>query len=131
MDTNMANTSVSVWWCLYVLSNTQATFEAQFIRKLSNTEAELKRTVAYKKKRVNHLVCLRQQENCENRFTYLHIIFLKYALGSSIKYVRKIFRKITFLTSWYAPVRVRIRGVEMLVFRKNFAYVLNRRPLSG
>ena len=32
------------------LSNNYATFEAQFMRKLSNTEAELKKSVAYKKK---------------------------------------------------------------------------------
>ena len=37
--------------------------------------------------------------------------------GPSIKYVSKIFRKLTFLTPWYAHVRVRIRGLEMLVFR--------------
>ena len=30
-------------------SNTQATFEAQFMKKLSNTEAGLKKNVAYKK----------------------------------------------------------------------------------
>ena len=35
--------------CLYVISNTLATFEAQFIKKLSNTETELKKSVAYKK----------------------------------------------------------------------------------
>ena len=34
----------SVWWHLYV-----ATYEAQFIKMLSNTEAELKKSVAYKK----------------------------------------------------------------------------------
>ena len=43
--------SVSVL-CLYMLRNTKATFKAQFIKKLSNTEAELKKSVAYKKKRV-------------------------------------------------------------------------------
>ena len=31
-----------------MLSNTQATSEAQSMKKLSNTEAELKETVAYK-----------------------------------------------------------------------------------
>ena len=30
----------------YILSNAKATFEAQFIKKLSNTEAELKKDVA-------------------------------------------------------------------------------------
>ena len=30
----------------------QATFEAQFMKRLSNTEAELKKSVAYNKKRV-------------------------------------------------------------------------------
>ena len=31
------------------MSNTQATFEVQFIKKLSNTEGELKKSVAYRK----------------------------------------------------------------------------------
>ena len=35
--------------CLYALSNTLATFEAQFMKKLINTEAGLKKSVAYKK----------------------------------------------------------------------------------
>ena len=34
---------------LYILSNTTAIFEAQFIKKLSNTEAELKKSVVYRK----------------------------------------------------------------------------------
>ena len=42
---------VSVRQCLYVISNTEATFEAQFVKKLSNTEAESKKGVAYRKKR--------------------------------------------------------------------------------
>ena len=33
---------VTVRWGLYVLSNTSGTFDAQFIKKLSKTEAELK-----------------------------------------------------------------------------------------
>ena len=37
---------------------------------------------------------------------------------SSIKYVRKIFRKTNISNPWYAHLRVRIRGLEMLVFRK-------------
>ena len=48
MDRNKVNIkSVSVWWCFYVLSNTEATFEA--LKNLSNTEAEMKKSVAYKK----------------------------------------------------------------------------------
>ena len=35
-----------------VLSNTQTTFEVQFMKKLSNTEAEMKKSVPYEKKRV-------------------------------------------------------------------------------
>ena len=35
-----------------MLSNTYATFEAQFMKKISNTEAELKKSFAYKRKRV-------------------------------------------------------------------------------
>ena len=39
--------------------------------------------------------------------------------GPSINYVRKIFRKkTTFLTPRYADVRVRIRGLEMLILWK-------------
>ena len=34
---------------LYVLSNTEATSEAQFMKKISNTEAELKKCVAHEK----------------------------------------------------------------------------------
>ena len=30
----------------------------------------------------------------------------------------KLSEKLTFLTPWYAPVRMCIRGLEMLVFRK-------------
>ena len=50
MGTNIENIKiVSVWWCLSLLSNTSATSEAKFMKKLSNTEAELKKSVAYKK----------------------------------------------------------------------------------
>ena len=37
---------------MMVLSNTQTTFEVQFMKKLSNTEAEMKKSVPYEKKRV-------------------------------------------------------------------------------
>ena len=40
---------VTVRWGLYVLSNTSGTFDAQFIKKLSKTEAELKRALLIKK----------------------------------------------------------------------------------
>ena len=54
MDTNIVDIQgVSVWRCFYVLSNTLATLEAQFMQKLSNTEAGMKKSVAYKKKRVH------------------------------------------------------------------------------
>ena len=50
MDINIVNiTSGSVCRCFYVLSSTQATFEAQFMKKLNNTDAELKTSVVYKK----------------------------------------------------------------------------------
>ena len=34
---------------LYAISNPKATSEAEFMKKLSNTETELKKSVAYKK----------------------------------------------------------------------------------
>ena len=40
---------VSIRWCLHVLSNNEATFEAQFIKKLNNTDSELKKRVAFMK----------------------------------------------------------------------------------
>ena len=53
MDANTVNIrTISVWWGIYVLCNTWARLGAEFMRKLSNTEAELKKSVAYKKKRV-------------------------------------------------------------------------------
>ena len=58
MDTNIVNIkSVSVWWCLYVLSNTYATREVQVMKKVSNTEAELKESVAYEIKSVFVILC--------------------------------------------------------------------------
>ena len=39
--------------CLYVLSNTYAKFESQFIKRLSSTEAELKKDVAYEMLPIN------------------------------------------------------------------------------
>ena len=41
--------NVSVWCCLYILSNTSATSDIQFMEKPSNTEAELKKNIAFKK----------------------------------------------------------------------------------
>ena len=41
--------------CLFVLSNAYAAFEAQFIKKLTNTEAELKKSVACKKVCLSHV----------------------------------------------------------------------------
>ena len=50
MVAKMLNTKCfSVWWCLYVLSNTQASLEALFIKKISKIEADLKKSLAYKK----------------------------------------------------------------------------------
>ena len=50
MNTNEVNMKVvSVWWCLYVLSYSEAPFKDQFMKKSNNTEAELKKRAAYKK----------------------------------------------------------------------------------
>ena len=38
---------VSVWWCLCSVSYTLATSEAEFLKNLSNTDAELKESVVY------------------------------------------------------------------------------------
>ena len=38
--------------------------------------------------------------------------------GHPLSTYAKFSEKLTFLTPWYAHVRVRIRGLEMLVFRK-------------
>ena len=54
MDTNIVNIkSVSAWWCLYVLRSTLATFEAQFMKKLSIIEPELKKLLLIKKVCIN------------------------------------------------------------------------------
>ena len=50
---NIKCASVFLWF--YVLSNIKVTLELQFMKKLSNTESELKKYIACKKKRVvNH-----------------------------------------------------------------------------
>ena len=50
MGTNIVNIKiVSVWWRLSLLSIMSATSEAQFMKKLSNTKAELKKALLLKK----------------------------------------------------------------------------------
>ena len=51
MDTSIINIeNVSLWWYLYACTLIYLSiFETQFLKKLSNTEAELKNSVAYKK----------------------------------------------------------------------------------
>ena len=39
-------------------------------------------------------------------------------MGHLLSTYVKVSEKLTFLTPWYAHVRVRIRGLEMLFFRK-------------
>ena len=53
-------------------------------------------------------------------------------LGHPLSTYAKVFAKLTFQTSWYVQVGVRIRGLEMLVFWKTlcFMYVINGWPLS-
>ena len=76
MSTNIVNIkSVSVWWYLNVLSNTQATFEAQLMKKLSITDAELKKKKHYLLKRKHvPLTMLRsrrkQNEKARKRWKY-------------------------------------------------------------
>ena len=55
-----------------------------------------------------------------------HVSYLfKHCLGPSIKYA-KFSEKLAFLTPWYTHVCVRIRGFEMLVFRKILrTYLMN------
>ena len=48
-DTNVINVKIaSVWWCTYRYY--VAVFEAQFMKKLSKTEAEFKKIIANKKR---------------------------------------------------------------------------------
>ena len=50
MDTSILNIKCPlISWLLYVLSSIYATFKAQFMKKLNNTEAELKKSNDYKK----------------------------------------------------------------------------------
>ena len=51
MNINIININcLWVSWCLYVLNNTEASCETQIMKTLSNFEAELKKSVAYKTK---------------------------------------------------------------------------------
>ena len=51
-------------------------------------------------------------------------------VGRPLSTYRKFYENLTFLTPWYAHVRVRIRGLEMLIFSENFPYLLNGWPLN-
>ena len=63
-------------------------------------------------------------------FYRIKILIFVFNWRPFIKYVRNIFRKKTFLTPWYARVRVRIRGLEMLVSRKILRTYLMDDPLE-
>ena len=56
---------------------------------------------------------------CSKLLPIILKIFLSWD-GVGWPLIRKAFRKLTFLTLWYAHVRVRIRGSEVLVYRKGF-----------
>ena len=61
--------------CIWGLSNTWATFDAQFM----DIEVELKKKVSYKKKRVNHLICcilINSSDLFYNFFIWRFIILL-------------------------------------------------------
>ena len=65
MDTNIVNIKSVLVSFFHVLSNTLATFGAQFMKKLSNTEAELKKKRSlYKKKRVYRQRIFRTSSTC-------------------------------------------------------------------
>ena len=49
--------------------------------------------------------------------------------GHPLSTYEKCSKKLTFLTAWYAHVRERIRGLEMLVFRNIFRTYLMDDPL--
>ena len=50
--------------------------------------------------------------------------------GHPLSTYSKFSEKLTFLNHWYAHMRVRIRGLEMLVFRKNLGTYLMYDPLQ-
>ena len=51
-------------------------------------------------------------------------------IGSSIKYVRKIFRKTNISNPMIRTHKCAYQRVKNISFSENFAYVLNRWPLS-
>ena len=66
---------------------------------------------------VDSFVFHHDRENCLNLMFHVltfWIMFygemLRQNKGSFIYYLRKTFRKLTFLTPWYAQVRVRVKG---------------------
>ena len=58
-----------------------------------------------------------------------HFLAKKTPRGHPLSTYVKFSEKLTFLTLWYAQVRVRIRGLEMLVFRKILRTYLMDDPL--
>ena len=54
--------------------------------------------------------------------------YLKFPLGSSIKYVRNIFRKTNICNALIRTRTCAYQGVRNISFSENFAYVLNGSP---
>ena len=81
---------------LYVLSNTLAIFEALFMKKLSNIDTEVNKTVAYIKKRVFVFPCL--------PIGSIRLLFLLYWHCSFLVFF--IYKKMSCQSNWKSSVLV-------------------------
>ena len=82
--------------CLYVLSNTLAIFEALFMKKLSNIDTEVNKSVAYIKKRVFVCPCL--------EIGSIRLLFLLYWHCSFLVFF--IYKKMSCQSNWKSSVLV-------------------------
>ena len=106
------------------------------MKKVSNTEAELKKSLFIQKKRIfsrislskRHFVPEISRKQFEN-FRKIIIVLRKFLFlnkGPSIKYVRKIFRKTNISNPLIRTHSCAYQGVRNVSFSENFAYVLNK-----
>ena len=75
---------------------------------------------------VNIKIKLIRQEISVGHTSRYSILFLEAVRDHSVSTYAKFSEKLTFLTPGYAHIRVRISGLEMLVFRKILrTYLMN------
>ena len=125
---------VSVWWCLYVLSNTPAIFESQFMRS-SATLSWVENSVTYKKVCISLVLLMIPPSSwCKSIFNLFFvpswISSFFYLNGEKISFSRLYFVSfetviwgLTFLMNFYKRVQLLFKKRQVSDFQKKISFV--------